>query len=396
MFGSSFYGEVVLLTNLSLIVATIASLGLQVVTFRAAGTDDKNMLNATGLILCIAIPLIGIVSALAIWTMNISVFGLSGSWLALATLTGTLTPSANAYLYSILRSLEQSSSFVRVNALLLVVNTGLKGWWVFAWHHGIRGWLMAELATALLGWAIALRTRPPRGFTSMPLLLAIRQGAPMIPHTLMHWVVSASDRFFLASYGGMAAVGIYSAAYQLPEFLGTTLAEVNAAYMPRYLSSADKDLTQQVGRTQVRISSVLVAVTATLGPLALLAMYPRDFARAGELVSMLALSYLGYGIYLVAANFITLRGLSTKRMWLISGAAAAVNVLANAALVPALGGLGASLATLASFFLMAILGIIQSKRLIIPNPWNRVLHRGWIVPAIVMCGMAHVIWQVLL
>lgn len=102
---------------------------------------------------------------------------------------------------------------------------------------------------------------------------------------------------------------------------------------------------------------------SVLGPELLALMTPArpEFRAAAPVIPVVALAYLLHGVFLLTSIGI---GLEKKAGYypLITAAAAATNLAANFALIPSLGMMGAAWATVASYAVMAGLGLTISQR----------------------------------
>src|SRR6185503_17738425 len=110
---------------------------------------------------------------------------------------------------------------------------------------------------------------------------------------------------------------------------------------------------------------------AVLGKEMLVLMTPRNpaFRAAAPVIPLVALAYLLHGVFLLTSIGI---GIEKKARYypIVTGAAAAVNVALNFALIPRLGMMGAAWATVAAYAVMAGLGGTLSQRLY-PIPFER-------------------------
>jgi O-antigen/teichoic acid export membrane protein len=96
------------------------------------------------------------------------------------------------------------------------------------------------------------------------------------------------------------------------------------------------------------------------------------FADSASVVGPLAFATVSYAAYIVIAIGVG-RARRTQFNWVVTGAAALVNVVLNLALIPPYGMMGAALATVAAYTTMAI-GMAWWSQHIYPVPyqWRRV------------------------
>ena len=97
-----------------------------------------------------------------------------------------------------------------------------------------------------------------------------------------------------------------------------------------------------------------------------------EFAESARVVGPLAFSTVAYGAYIVVAIGVG-RARRTQFNWVVTGAAAAINVALNLALIPEYGMMGAAIATVAAYATMAVGMAWWSQRIYpVPYQWRRV------------------------
>ncbi len=188
---------------------------------------------------------------------------------------------------------------------------------------------------------------------------SVRPGLPFLPHTLSHWVMALSDRFFLAAILGASAVAVYGLNYQFTAVLGLVFAEINKAVVPRFggTSTSTADLRTLSWRV-VRAQLVLTAIALMAAPALNALVVPAALQLQYQEIAVLLLAQQAYGFYLLATNELTLRRGDT-RIAVFSLIAAAVNVLLIITTVPALGLRGAVLTTSITYSLLATLVLLR-------------------------------------
>jgi O-antigen/teichoic acid export membrane protein len=137
---------------------------------------------------------------------------------------------------------------------------------------------------------------------------------------------------------------------------------------------------QEARRTYAFVLTYLTVVTAWVA-LALTLLSPwlvdllaaDQFAESSEVVGPLAFSTVAYAAYVVIAIGVG-RARRTQFNWVVTGAAAVVNVALNLALIPPYGMIGAAIATVAAYTTMAIGMAWWSQRIYpVPYQWRRVV-----------------------
>lgn len=175
------------------------------------------------------------------------------------------------------------------------------------------------------------------------------------------------DLVMLRWISGPEEVGIYSVAARLsevPYILAATLVttifprliELHKAGGPLYV-----DRLQMVFNVMAALALVIMGIVALLGrPLISLAFGP-EFAEAGPMlmVHMLAMPFIY--MRLVFSRWMIMERFNVFSIY-SQGAGALANVVLNIILIPAMGGIGAAIATVVSYACASYLILLASKR----------------------------------
>src|SRR6266581_78991 len=163
-------------------------------------------------------------------------------------------------------------------------------------------------------------------------------GMPLVPSALALWAINFIDRIFIAQFKGQAEVGIYSVAVRISSAIVFLMIAFRLAW-PAFAYSIEDD--REAKRTYSFVLTYLLFVCSwvslALGLLSpwlvrLLARGP-GFHRASEAVALLAFGSAAYAGYTVLSIGVG-RARATQFNWVISGAAAVVNVVLNVILIP--------------------------------------------------------------
>jgi O-antigen/teichoic acid export membrane protein len=206
-----------------------------------------------------------------------------------------------------------------------------------------------------------------------------RFGLPLVPSALALWAINFIDRFFVALYKGQAEVGVYSLAVRASSVIVFLMIAFRLAW-PAFAYSIDDDRAAR--RTYSYVLTYLLFIccwiSLALGTLApwivkVLAPTKPAFHRADEAVGLLAFAATAYAGYTVLAIGIG-RARQTQFNWIVSGAAAALNIALNFALIPRYGMMGAAVSTAAAYVGLFLGMTLNSQRVYpVPYQWRRVL-----------------------
>ena len=153
------------------------------------------------------------------------------------------------------------------------------------------------------------------------------------------------DLYFVERWQGLEAVGGYNAVFRLIEAMRLLPAAVMAVTFPMLVQASDTRLVQRIGAA-LTITGIVLAMVCALGASSIVPLvYGRPYLYAAPAFAILALALpLFFLNYALTHQVIGWDG--QRAYLLIALVALAGNVIANIALVPAQGIVGAAIATL--------------------------------------------------
>lgn len=286
--------------------------------------------------------------------------------------------------FAVLRLARRARRFAALRLVGIVVNVALNVVLLVVLRHGIVGIFVANVVSSALVFLLLLpewrgRFRP---VVDRPVLRAMAAFAlPYIPAGAASMVVQVIDRPILLALMDEATVGIYQASYRLGIFMMLVVSMFDYAWRPFFLSHAgDADAKALFARVMTWFVAggglVVVGVSVLVGDLAALEIAGRRLIHPAywgglSIVPLVLLGYLFNGIYvnLMAGVYIQKR---TGVLPWVTGAGAAANVGANLALIPAMGMMGAAVATLVAYVVMAVgLFVVVRRFYPVPYEWGR-------------------------
>jgi O-antigen/teichoic acid export membrane protein len=219
-----------------------------------------------------------------------------------------------------------------------------------------------------------------------------RFGLPLVPSAVALWLTNFSDRFFLIKLTDAHEVGLYSIGVRVASALVLLLTAFRLAW-PAFAYSIDDDRDAQ--RTYSFVLTYVVYVCCWIAlALGLLAPWivklitTRPFYPAQNVVAPLAFGVAAFGAYVVV-QIGTGRARQTRSNWLVTGAAAVLNVALNFALIPTYGRMGAAIATVAAYTLLFV-GMAWRAHRVFPvaYQWRRVATLGVASVGLTVLGKA--------
>jgi O-antigen/teichoic acid export membrane protein len=248
--------------------------------------------------------------------------------------------------------ISQTVGEVALIAYLVVSGFGLLG--------AIIAVLSVRALTSIVGFLwIESDIRP-----SKPSLSAVKSylpfSLPLVPTALSYWLVNLGDRYVIGYFMGASAVGIYSASYSLGSLLAFFYAPLPAVLLPAMVKSYENDKIPEV-KTYLKYSLkffLMFAIPSFFG-LSILArsllttLATSDFVGGYMIVPVVAFATLLFYCSSINTSILNLFK-ETKRVGIIFGASAVINVIMNIALVPKMGIMGAAVATLVAFLVQLL------------------------------------------
>ena len=193
---------------------------------------------------------------------------------------------------------------------------------------------------------------------------------PILPTALCYWLINLGDRYVIGYFMGASAVGIYSASYGLGSLLAFFYAPLSGTLLPAMIKSYENNKIPEV-KTYLGYSlKFLLLFTipsffglAVLSKSLLVTLATSEFAEVYMVVSIVALATLLYYCGSVNLNILNLFK-ETKKVGIIYGISASINVILNIVLVPRIGIVGAAIATLVTFMAhLIVVSKMSFKRL---------------------------------
>ena len=283
-------------------------------------------------------------------------------------------------LTSLFRVEERSAAFVSASLVNIFLTIGATLLLVVALDKGPIGVIVGNFIGTLIVYVVLVAYRREQlglEFDRGLLREMNRFGIPLIPTALFLWVTNFSDRLFLVHLADTTEVGLYSVGVRIASAMVLLLTAFRLAW-PAFAYSIEDD--HEAKRTYAFVLTYLVALTTWVATgLALMSPWLVDwlaapaFAESSRVVGPLAFSTVAFAGYIVVAIGVG-RAKRTQFNWVVTGAAAVVNIGLNLLLIPPYGMMGAAVATVAAYSTMFIGMVWWSQRIYtIPYQWRRVV-----------------------
>ena len=191
---------------------------------------------------------------------------------------------------------------------------------------------------------------------------------PLFPVSILHWVISLSDRYVIGFFNSVTDVATYSLCYMLSMVIMFFYAPFYTILSPKLTTlweAKQDDALQKIlyfsNKVPFLISVPSVIGLGILSPEILKLITGVDIVDAYILTPIICTGYLFFyvGCYYREVFILVKKTQYSTRGYMIS---AATNIVGNIALVPLIGILGASLVTMLTFFVLMLYFMKVSRR----------------------------------
>ena len=393
------YGKVETLIALTTVAGIVLRMGIHSAFFRfyfdSPEAEHRRLVLRTCFWFTMATATAGLLVGLALsGAIADLLFGSSDdSELVMAAFVGLWAGMNYEQLTSLFRVEERSTAFVSASLANILLTIGATLLLVVALDQGPIGVIVGNFTGTLLVYAVLIGYRREQlglQFDRSLLREMNRFGVPLIPTALFLWVTNFSDRLFLVRLADTTEVGLYSVGVRIASAMVLLLTAFRLAW-PAFAYSIEDE--REAKRTYAYVLTYLVLLTTWVATgLALLSPWIVDwiaasaFAESSRVVGPLAFAAVAFGAYIVVAIGVG-RARRTQFNWVVTGAAAAVNVALNLALIPPYGMMGAAIATIAAYATM-FAGMAWWAQRIYPVPyqWRRVATAAAVGVVLVVAG----------
>jgi O-antigen/teichoic acid export membrane protein len=376
-------GAVGLVVALTAVLVTILRLGISSAFFRfyfdSKDRAHRLLVVRTSFWFTMASATAGLAAGVLLAEPVADLLGLGDANLVRAGFVAIWAQMNYEQLTALFRAEERSTAFVLASLANIAVTIGATILLVVVWEQGALGVVVGNFTGTLAVYLVLLAVnREQLGLQfSRPLLREMnRFGIPLVPAALALIAVNFSDRFFLVHLADLEEVGLYEIGVRIASAMVLLLTAFRMAW-PAFAYSIEDDA--EAKRTYAFVLTYLVVVASwlalglgLLAPWLVRVLATPEFYEGSRVVAPLAFGGMAYAAYIVMAIGVG-RAKRTQFNWVITGAAAVLNVVLNLILIPPYGMIGAAVATVAAYVLMFAAMTWYAQR-VFPTPyqWRRV------------------------
>lgn len=379
------YGAVSVVVAGGGLVTVALGAALEPAVFRWAAKpaeESAGVLRLTAIYLGLILPALGAGIALALWLFDSQVFGVPDRVWAVEILAAGFIPFVSYFALPHVRGTGRLRPFIAVSLTSILALTGAKVLLVISLGLGLWGWVLSDLAGALIGFVVALViVRPPRGRVSGAMVKQVfRFSLPLWPHNLSFWALTSLSRPAMAAITTLSQVGLYSLALNVANVGIMVLGEVNRAVLGDYSREefpAPSDRVRHIARAQVLAAFVVPTGLASAVVVGAPLLFGPEFQKATPLIGILVLSQIAYGLYLIPMNFIVQTAGRTTWSWIASTIGAAVIFVSIVISAQRYGAVGVSIGTVLGYFAMWLIALALARIMRIEVAWRRLAPPWW-------------------
>ncbi len=386
------YSTAELIANMANLLIPLACLGISEGIFRsaAAKTGDKEAFFTNGL----AVYGVGSVIFLLLSPlMSLIPFFVDSVWLIVGyVVVANLHSVVSQYLCAVGRTKLFAGQGILNTALVI----GFNILFLPVLDFGVTGYILstvlADLATTvfLILFTRLWRSVKPKSLSWQTIRDMLRFCLPLVPTTIFWWITGVSDRYMVAWMCSDQLNGLYTVAYKIPNLLIYAVSIFDSAWKLSVSAEEDpdacRDFYSRVWRVYTTVAFLGGGVLILCSRLFAQMLFADDYQSAWVYIPILTIAtvFTAFCTFLGSVYFS-----SKKTMWsmITALAGAGLNVALNFLLIPDFGAMGASIATFASYFIVCILRLVTTRRLL---PFKQEWGRG-LINTLLLGGMTAVV-----
>ena len=366
--GTEGYGDVNNIINASFLLISVVTLSISegVLRYALDKSNNRPMVFSIGIdvaicglvIFAAAVPLIGFIPVLKGYEWMIFVYVCTGS---IKGICGIYVRASGRVKLFAIDGIFTTVMTVLYNLLFLGV-----------FKLGVLGYVMSvslgDFTSIIFLTFTAKLYKQYRPFGNDKTLRRsmIRYSIPLMPTAVMWWIINVSDTFMITAFLGSSANGIYSFAYKFPNLAAIVVGIFSQAW---HMSAITERNSRAISNFYTNIFSMMQTVMfiASAGIMLILRPMIMPFFGSDDFQS----AYFYVPVLLCAVIFQSFNNFlssiyeasqKTSHAMTSSIIGAVANVLLNLLLINLIGIIGAATATLASYVIVFVFRIIDTKK----------------------------------
>ncbi len=252
----------------------------------------------------------------------------------------------------------KNSAYILICALRIVLIQMQAPLIAFAWAR------FGELALAAVGLVMvyqasgqdlkAWRSTLPRAKK------LLTESWPLIVSGIAIYVYSTIDQVMLGSFNQTVQLGIYAAAVKISQIFDFIPSIMQISFFPKLTEAKAQGESEYIKKFQAYFDLTLILWLVVAIPVSLLSnyvvhfLYGDNYAASATVLSIYVWAQFGSGFGVARNAFIMIEGKAHNELYL-TFTGASLNIILNWYLIPKYGAIGATVATLITYFVVAVL-----------------------------------------
>ena len=190
---------------------------------------------------------------------------------------------------------------------------------------------------------------------------------PLVVNSVSWWINNSSDKYILKLYCGTAAIGVYSISYKIPSlissFSGIMTSSLQISAIDDFGSKSSEMFFSKVYGLFSSFFAIGCSFTILFSKILARFLYSGDFFVAWKysIILVLAVNFQALGSFI---GVIYTSAKKTKNILYTTLIGAIVNIILNFLLIPSYGATGAAIATLIGYFVIWIVRMMNSQKIL--------------------------------
>ncbi|WP_180274066.1 lipopolysaccharide biosynthesis protein [Streptococcus suis] len=244
---------------------------------------------------------------------------------------------------------------------------------IVVFHQGLTGFFWAQILAYLFSDVVlflgskAYKDISLKFINRKEIKSLLSYSVPLIPNSVMWWIVNASSRYFILFFSGTYLTGLFAVASKLPALLGI----LNQIFMQAWQISAIEEKGAEESNTYYTtvfgaFASLLFVITSMLTIVIKFVfgiLFAPSYFSAWTVVPLLALGtvFSNFSAF-IGTNYIVAK--KTGGVFKTSVYGGIVSLLLNLILIKVFGLIGAGLSAMISFYIVFILRYFDTRKFI--------------------------------
>ena len=262
------------------------------------------------------------------------------------------------------RAINQNVKFTIFGLITTATTLGFNVLFLLVFKWGMAGYLYATLLAAvictiyILVFSDFFKVVSFKCIDKKILKMILKYSIPLVPNSLMWWIMAAGDKYIINYFLGDSANGIYSLALKIPQIINMVYSLFVQAWQMSAIeveSSEDKKGFYQnvFNVTSFGMVFITIGIVMLIKPV-YVGVMSKEFAIAWEYVPLLSVSTI-ISCYASFFSVVYTVGAKTNKVFITTALGAATNLLFNFILVKPLGMQGIAIGTCLGYFAVLLI-----------------------------------------